>query len=168
MAVELNKSLCVAANRNLQLNGVHNAYVITCDSQKFAYRVLKKRAYTIPIRTNPPKIEEDVSPFAADNSNSRSDSTLLKDLPELAQTQEVVFIETDTGVAVEAEEGYGTVAHAVTETVVFDMVLVDPPRCGLDEQTRAMIKLYDYIVYISCNPVALRDDLESVCHYHVI
>ena len=43
-----------------------------------------------------------------------------------------------------------------------DVILVDPPRCGLDDDTRELIQLYDHILYVSCNPPALRADLERL------
>ena len=43
--------------------------------------------------------------------------------------------------------------------VKFDAVLVDPPRCGLDETTLKLVIGYRTIVYISCNPEALVRDL---------
>lgn len=45
------------------------------------------------------------------------------------------------------------------EIVEFDMVLVDPPRAGLDETTLTLILHYHYIVYISCCPVNLARDV---------
>ena len=44
----------------------------------------------------------------------------------------------------------------------FRVVLVDPPRCGLDTSTRSLIANYDAIVYISCSPESLARDLEQV------
>merc|ERR1711971_663705 len=40
-----------------------------------------------------------------------------------------------------------------------DAVLVDPPRAGLDNETRNYVAAFDHIIYISCNPVALVNDL---------
>lgn len=39
-------------------------------------------------------------------------------------------------------------------------VFVDPPRAGLDELTCKFISRYDNILYISCNPITLKRDLE--------
>lgn len=38
-------------------------------------------------------------------------------------------------------------------------VLVDPPRAGLDPDTLGMVSRFDNILYISCNPHTLRDNL---------
>ncbi|OZA17473.1 MAG: hypothetical protein B7X85_05060 [Thiotrichales bacterium 17-46-47] len=40
-------------------------------------------------------------------------------------------------------------------------MLVDPPRAGLDELTRALTQRFDIIVYISCNPETLARDIAT-------
>ena len=50
----------------------------------------------------------------------------------------------------------------------FSTVFVDPPRAGLDEQTVALVREFDNILYISCNPETLRRDLDSICQSHSI
>ncbi|MDG6895321.1 tRNA (uridine(54)-C5)-methyltransferase TrmA [Volucribacter amazonae] len=47
-------------------------------------------------------------------------------------------------------------------------VLVDPPRAGLDQDTIALIQQYDQILYISCNPQSLCDNLQQLCQTHRI
>ncbi|MDP2562271.1 tRNA (uridine(54)-C5)-methyltransferase TrmA [Psychrobium sp. 1_MG-2023] len=47
-------------------------------------------------------------------------------------------------------------------------ILVDPPRAGLDQATLAMIQAYDNIIYISCNPETLADNLLTLCETHNI
>lgn len=49
---------------------------------------------------------------------------------------------------------------------VFDAILVDPPRAGLDDLTREMVAQYPYILYISCNPETLARDLERILQTH--
>ena len=44
----------------------------------------------------------------------------------------------------------------------FKVVLVDPPRKGLDSQTCRLITNYEHIIYISCNPESLQRDLTIV------
>eukprot|EP00933_Yihiella_yeosuensis_P031630 TRINITY_DN25204_c0_g1_i1.p1 TRINITY_DN25204_c0_g1~~TRINITY_DN25204_c0_g1_i1.p1 ORF type:complete len:332 (-),score=71.03 TRINITY_DN25204_c0_g1_i1:107-1030(-) len=39
-------------------------------------------------------------------------------------------------------------------------VLVDPPRSGLDAETRSYVAKFDNMLYISCNPACLAADLE--------
>jgi tRNA (uracil-5-)-methyltransferase len=47
-------------------------------------------------------------------------------------------------------------------------VFVDPPRAGLDQQTLEMASNFDNILYISCNPVTLAANLETLDHTHRI
>ena len=50
----------------------------------------------------------------------------------------------------------------------FSTVLVDPPRAGLDDGTRALVQNYPAIVYISCNPETLVRDLQQLTQTHRI
>lgn len=50
----------------------------------------------------------------------------------------------------------------------FSTVFVDPPRAGLDQGTLAMVKAFDRILYISCNPDTLKANLESISATHAI
>lgn len=45
-------------------------------------------------------------------------------------------------------------------------VLVDPPRSGLDEETVKMVGEYKNIVYISCNPDTLNNNLHQLTKSH--
>ena len=47
-------------------------------------------------------------------------------------------------------------------------ILVDPPRAGLDNKTLEMIQGYDNIIYISCNPDTLADNLGVLTQTHHI
>lgn len=50
----------------------------------------------------------------------------------------------------------------------FDTVFVDPPRAGIDEQTLQLIAKFPRIIYISCNPDTLYDNLRILCQSHHI
>ncbi|PWQ99542.1 tRNA (uridine(54)-C5)-methyltransferase TrmA [Leucothrix arctica] len=47
-------------------------------------------------------------------------------------------------------------------------VLVDPPRAGLDDATLEMVKEYDNILYFSCNPDTLNENLVSLLKTHKV
>lgn len=49
-----------------------------------------------------------------------------------------------------------------------DTVLVDPPRSGLDVETVEMVRNYQNIVYISCNPETLKDNLLALSDTHKV
>lgn len=53
-------------------------------------------------------------------------------------------------------------------TCNFRTVLVDPPRAGLDEETVKEVQGYDDILYISCNPETLAENLDVLCQTHHI
>lgn len=50
----------------------------------------------------------------------------------------------------------------------FSTVLVDPPRAGIDDKTIALIQRFDNIIYISCNPLTLADNLQELSKTHKI
>ncbi|RUM67478.1 MAG: tRNA (uridine(54)-C5)-methyltransferase TrmA [Sulfurospirillum sp.] len=50
----------------------------------------------------------------------------------------------------------------------FSHILVDPPRSGLDEMSLELVKEFDNIIYISCNPTTLKRDLEKLKSTHKI
>ncbi len=47
-------------------------------------------------------------------------------------------------------------------------ILVDPPRAGLDQATLDMVQGYERILYISCNPHTLADNLRQLSRTHRI
>ena len=49
-----------------------------------------------------------------------------------------------------------------------ETILVDPPRAGLDQETVKMVQQYPRILYISCNPHTLCDNLQQLCQTHRI
>jgi len=49
-----------------------------------------------------------------------------------------------------------------------DNVFVDPPRAGLDPATEAMVAGFKRIIYVSCNPHTLADNLRGLCRSHRI
>ncbi|MGS2722268.1 tRNA (uridine(54)-C5)-methyltransferase TrmA [Porticoccus sp. GXU_MW_L64] len=50
----------------------------------------------------------------------------------------------------------------------FSTVLVDPPRAGLDDGTLNLVKRFEQILYISCNPETLKSNLETLSETHRI
>ena len=47
-------------------------------------------------------------------------------------------------------------------------IFVDPPRAGLDENTVKLVQNYNRILYISCNPHTLLDNLKTLSSTHQI
>ena len=50
----------------------------------------------------------------------------------------------------------------------FSTLLVDPPRAGLDAGTLALAADFEQIIYISCNPATLHDNLQHLTQSHDI
>ncbi len=50
----------------------------------------------------------------------------------------------------------------------FSTVFVDPPRSGLDMQTLDLLHRFDNILYISCNPTTLHENLSALTEHYDI
>ena len=50
----------------------------------------------------------------------------------------------------------------------FDTVFVDPPRAGIDDATLKLLQRFKRIIYISCNPDTLHDNLKTLCQSHKV
>lgn len=50
----------------------------------------------------------------------------------------------------------------------FSTLFVDPPRAGLDAGTVALARSFQHILYISCNPQTLRDNVAALADTHQI
>ena len=50
----------------------------------------------------------------------------------------------------------------------FSTIFVDPPRAGMDPLTTDLVKKFDQIIYISCNPETLHRDLKEIIKSHKI
>jgi len=49
----------------------------------------------------------------------------------------------------------------------FNTLFVDPPRAGLDEQTVKLAKQFERIIYVSCNPYTLVENIKMLGDYRV-
>ena len=70
--------------------------------------------------------------------------------------------------ALKGEKGGRRVAEWALDDYDFTTVLVDPPRAGLDEASCRQLSGYSRIVYISCNPDTLEDNLALLTETHRI
>lgn len=50
----------------------------------------------------------------------------------------------------------------------FTSIFVDPPRSGMDPHTTSITQRYENIMYISCNPVTLQENLKTITQTHEI
>jgi len=68
--------------------------------------------------------------------------------------------------ALRGERPFRRLAGIDLRSYDFGTVLVDPPRAGLDDATRALISGIGNIIYISCNPETLARDLAELTRTH--
>ena len=54
------------------------------------------------------------------------------------------------------------------EDLELETILVDPPRAGLDDETVQLLTEFKQIVYISCNPETLHENLLKVAETHAV
>jgi tRNA (uracil-5-)-methyltransferase len=47
-------------------------------------------------------------------------------------------------------------------------IFVDPPRAGLDKKTLNLLKKFKNILYISCNPKTLQENIQEISATHSI
>jgi len=50
----------------------------------------------------------------------------------------------------------------------YDTVLVDPPRAGLDPDSVELVRQFNKIIYISCNPETLKQNLSQLISSHKV
>ena len=65
-------------------------------------------------------------------------------------------------------EVFRRMADVDLNSYAFSTLFVDPPRAGLDEQTLALARGFDRVLYISCNPQTLRDNVMALQDTHQI
>jgi len=70
--------------------------------------------------------------------------------------------------ALSGGRAFNRLRHIALNDYRFSTLLVDPPRCGLDATTLALAARFDRILYISCNPQTLRDNLIALRETHRI
>jgi len=75
----------------------------------------------------------------------------------------------ELALALNGSRSFNRLEHIDLDSYDLRTVLVDPPRAGLGPQVSALLSSrFQRIVYISCNPDSLRDDLHELCRTHDI
>ena len=70
--------------------------------------------------------------------------------------------------AMNGERVFRRLAGFDLTTYHYDTVLVDPPRAGLDTDTIELVGRFKKIIYISCNPNTLKENLDLLSKTHTI
>lgn len=69
--------------------------------------------------------------------------------------------------AMEKVRPFRRLQHIDLDSYQFNTVFVDPPRAGLDASTLQLVQNFDNIIYISCNPNTLIDNLTQLPNHQV-
>jgi len=70
--------------------------------------------------------------------------------------------------ALQGERAFRRLKEIELSDYQFDSVLVDPPRAGLDDESVKQVQNYNNIIYISCNPETLSNNLKILTQTHEI
>ena len=70
--------------------------------------------------------------------------------------------------ALNKERPFRRLQNIDLSTYRFTTIFVDPPRAGLDAKTNSLIQRFDNIIYISCNPETLKQNIEYVQESHYV
>ncbi len=70
--------------------------------------------------------------------------------------------------AMDGVREFNRLRHVNLADYHFSSIFVDPPRAGLDPHTTSITQGFDNIIYISCNPDTLRDNLTTITKTHQI
>lgn len=70
--------------------------------------------------------------------------------------------------ALNAEREFRRLKDIDLDAYNFSTILVDPPRAGLDQATVELVSRFENIIYISCNPQTLKDNLLTIGKSHEI
>lgn len=90
------------------------------------------------------------------------------DLNHIENVKVVRMSSEDISSALAGEREYRRLKDICLSDYKFSTVLVDPPRAGLDKLTEQLITRFDNIIYISCNPNTLHDNLTTICQSHKV
>ena len=70
--------------------------------------------------------------------------------------------------ALNRERAFRRLAEVDLDSFKFSTIFVDPPRAGLDQGTETLVTKMDYILYISCNPETLAENLKQITKTHKV
>lgn len=70
--------------------------------------------------------------------------------------------------ALNRERAFRRLANVDLDSFNFSTIFVDPPRAGLDAGTEKLVTEMDSILYISCNPETLAENLQQITKTHQV
>ena len=172
LCVEIDRKLCDAADLNLARNGVSNAHVLCVSSGTFCKRLLRRlKAQRRDRLAGRPWDETQQRQQQQQQQQQEARPARIRLRPVSATALSVsVTIPSRASTGSGATRGVASSSSDRSSEAAWlreveraqDVILVDPPRSGLDEDTRALVAMYEHILYVSCNPAKLREDMETL------
>lgn len=102
---------------------------------------------------------------------SKASINAAKENMRLNNVKNISFLRMSSEELVQALDGkreFRRLKDIDIKSFTIQTVFVDPPRAGLDDKTIEFISRYDNIIYISCNPITLKRDLQILCKNYEI
>ncbi|ADN09318.1 tRNA (uridine(54)-C5)-methyltransferase TrmA [Sulfurimonas autotrophica] len=102
---------------------------------------------------------------------SKSSINAAKANMHLNDVHNIEFVRMSVEEFVDALEGvreFRRMKDIDIKNYTINSIFVDPPRSGMGEYSCKFASRYNHIVYISCNPQTLLDDLDILCKTHDI
>lgn len=119
--------------------------------------------FTLPLSQNFSKV------LATEVSKTSVDSALFNiQLNQIKNIQIARMSSEEFSQAMDGVREFNRLRHVNLADYNFSTIFVDPPRAGLDHHTISVTQRFDNIIYISCNPDTLRENLRSITQTHQI
>lgn len=119
--------------------------------------------FTLPLAQNFTKV------LATEVSKTSVESALLNiGMNHIANIQIARMSSEEFSQALDGVREFNRLRHVRLADYQFSTIFVDPPRAGLDPHTTSIAQRFDNIIYISCNPETLRNNLRTMTKTHEI
>lgn len=119
--------------------------------------------FTLPLSQNFNRVlATEVSKASVESAQFNIDKNAIGNI-QIARMSSEEFSQALDGV-----REFNRLRHVNLAEYEFSSIFVDPPRAGLDAHTTRIAQRFDNIIYISCNPDTLRDNLRTITQTHTI
>ncbi|MDY0208293.1 MAG: tRNA (uridine(54)-C5)-methyltransferase TrmA [Pseudomonas sp.] len=119
--------------------------------------------FTLPLSTRVPKV------LATEISKSSVNAALANLADNQIDNIELVRLSAEELTqALNGVREFRRLANIDLDSYQFGTVFVDPPRAGMDRDTCELIRRFDRILYISCNPETLAENIHQLSDTHSI
>ncbi len=119
--------------------------------------------FTLPLSRNFNKVlATEISKSSVDSALFNIEKNNIRNI-QIARMSSEEFVQALDGV-----REFFRLKHVNLQDYQFSTIFVDPPRAGLDEKTISIVQRFDNIMYISCNPKSLYQNLLKITETHSI